>query len=69
MSIADIPFEEFTKADKIALMEKLWDELSEDGPPAWHADVLASRAEEWERRDEVSEDWDTARAKLGSRGK
>jgi hypothetical protein len=69
VSIADIPLEEFTKADKIALMEKLWGDLSEDGPPAWHEEVLASRAGEWEFRHEVGEDWDLVRANLGSRGK
>jgi hypothetical protein len=69
VSIADIPLEELTKADKIALMEKLWGDLSDDGPPAWHEEVLSSRSQEWELRHEVSRDWDEVRAKLGSRRK
>ena len=69
MSIADIPLEELSKADKIALMEKLWGELAADGPPAWHGEVLASRSAEWEQRHEVSRDWDEVKANLGSRRK
>jgi hypothetical protein len=38
---------EMTKAEKLALMELLWEDLSrtpEDIPtPAWHAEVLAER--------------------------
>ena len=69
MTIADIPTDQLSTADKIALMERLWGELSHAEPPAWHDEALAARAEEWTRRHEVSEDWNDVRTKLGSRRK
>ena len=45
--IPELPLSEMTTADKLAVMELLWDDLSrtpEDIPsPAWHAEVLAER--------------------------
>jgi len=42
-----LPLNEMTTADKLALMELLWDDLcrtAEDLPsPAWHGEVLAAR--------------------------
>ena len=42
-----LPLNEMTTADKLALMELLWDDLSrtpEQVPvPAWHGEVLAER--------------------------
>ena len=42
-----LPLKEMTTADKLAVMELLWDDLSqspEEMPsPAWHAEVLAER--------------------------
>ena len=42
-----LPLREMTTADKLALMELLWDDLcrtAEDLPsPAWHGEVLAAR--------------------------
>ena len=71
MSIADIPTEKLSRPDKIALMEKLWSELSaepdQSNPPAWHEEILAARADEWEKRREISEDWETAKETLRPR--
>ncbi len=43
----DIPLEGMAVSDKLALMERLWDDLSrcpENVPsPEWHGDVLAER--------------------------
>jgi len=64
-----ISTDQLPNAEKIALMEKLWSELSPEEPPAWHHDVLASRTEEWERRNEDGQDWDIVRTNLGSRRK
>ena len=65
-----LPFDEMTLADKLAVMESLWDNLSRcpaDLPsPDWHREVLG------ERKDLVSEgklkflDWETAFAELRS---
>jgi hypothetical protein len=45
-----LPLNEMTTADKLAVMELLWDDLSrtaEDIPtPAWHGEVLADRQRE-----------------------
>jgi hypothetical protein len=45
-----LPLNEMTVADKLAIMELIWDDLSrtaEDIPtPAWHGEVLADRQRE-----------------------
>jgi hypothetical protein len=45
--IPALPLNEMTTAEKLAVMELLWDDLSrtpEEIPsPAWHAEVLAER--------------------------
>ncbi len=42
-----IPIEKFTVAEKLLLMERLWEDLSKQpsnvAPPEWHGDVLAAR--------------------------
>jgi hypothetical protein len=52
MNIA-LPLNEMTTADKLALMELLWDDLcrtAEDLPsPAWHGEVLAAREKQLQR--------------------
>jgi hypothetical protein len=44
-----LPLNEMSQADKLRVMEELWDDLchsSEGVPsPAWHGDVLAARVE------------------------
>lgn len=67
MTAAEVPTQQLAKAEKIALMERLWGELSADttlNPPTWHAQVLASRTAEWEARAEVSENWGEAKKSL-----
>ena len=70
MSIAEVSTRELSRPDKIALMERLWGELSSDEelsqPPDWHAAVIESRVDEWERRKEVGEDWDELKKVLRS---
>jgi putative addiction module component (TIGR02574 family) len=45
-----IPLEQMTKLEKIAVMEKLWDDLCRDAKsipsPAWHRDILEEREKE-----------------------
>jgi putative addiction module component (TIGR02574 family) len=42
-----LPLDKMTNLDKIALMEKLWDDLCQDPEaiqsPDWHKDVLEAR--------------------------
>jgi hypothetical protein len=68
--VEEVVFEtrNLTNLQRIALMERLWEELSaEDSamePPAWHQEVLDSREEEWKNRDANSETIDEAWASL-----
>ncbi len=45
-----LPLDKMTKLDKIAVMEKLWDDLCRDPEsipsPTWHKDVLEAREKE-----------------------
>ena len=45
-----LPLDKMTISDKIAMMEKLWDDLCRDPEsipsPAWHQDVLEAREKE-----------------------
>ena len=67
----DISLDKMTVAEKLALMERLWADLSrqpEDVPsPQWHGDVLAQRmaAVRDGRTDFV--DWDDAKRRLRER--
>ena len=67
----DISLEKMTVAEKLALMERLWDDLSrrpENVPsPEWHGDVLARRmaAVRDGHTDFVS--WDDAKRRLRER--
>lgn len=48
-------------------MERLWQDLAaspELEPPAWHEQVLRERNEEWNKRDQVSQDWSEAKEEL-----
>ena len=45
-----LPLDKMTNLDKIAMMEKIWDDLCRDPEsipsPAWHQDVLTARETE-----------------------
>jgi putative addiction module component (TIGR02574 family) len=49
MDIA-LPLDKMTNSDKIAMMEKIWDDLCQNPEsipsPTWHQDVLAAREKE-----------------------
>ncbi|MFN5103589.1 MAG: addiction module protein [Burkholderiaceae bacterium] len=71
--VTSIPIESLTVAEKLLLMERLWEELSKHpsnvAPPDWHGDVLASRlAAVKEGRTEFV-DWDAAKERLRNRFK
>ncbi len=58
---------QLTSTEKIALMERLWHDLSASPdlePPEWHESVLREREKEWEKRDQVSQDWSEAKEEL-----
>ena len=67
----DISLEKLTVPEKLALMERLWDDLSrrpDDVPsPDWHGDVLAERiAAVRDGRTEFVR-WDDAKRRLRER--
>lgn len=69
--VTTIPIESFTVAEKLLLMERLWEDLSKQpsnvAPPDWHGDVLAARmAAVKEGRTEFA-DWDAAKERLRNR--
>ena len=68
---ADLAIESMTLTEKLALMERLWSDLSrrpEEIPsPKWHGEVLAERiAAVREGRTEFV-DWDAAKKRLRDR--
>ena len=58
---------QLSPTEKIALMERLWQDLSSSPdlePPARHEDILREREQEWEQRDQASQDWTEAKEEL-----
>lgn len=56
-----------SSTEKIALMERLWQDLTASPdlePPGWHEAVLNERENEWKMRDQVSQDWSEAKEEL-----
>ena len=68
---SDVPLESMSVAEKLALMERLWEDLSrrpEDVPsPKWHGDVLAERIAAVRDGRATFADWDEAKRRLRDR--
>ena len=69
MSVATtLPLSEMTHADKLRVMEELWDDLcrSPEGvtSPAWHGEVLAARAERVAKGEAKFHDWTEVKERL-----
>ncbi len=62
---------EMSPNEKLALMERLWDSMSDSGeltePPPWHFDELSKRENEWKDRQRCSQDWETAKDEIRSK--
>ena len=71
MSISDYPIEKLTLVEKLALMERLWADLSsrpdEVAPPEWHGDVLDKRREAIRKGEMKLVPWEEAKARLKQR--
>ncbi|MFM7115849.1 MAG: addiction module protein [Planctomycetota bacterium] len=70
-NVTSIPIESFSVAEKLLLMERLWEDLSRQpsnvASPDWHGDVLAARlAAVKEGRTEFV-DWNAAKERLRNR--
>jgi putative addiction module component (TIGR02574 family) len=67
----DFSIEHMSTSEKLALMERLWDDLSrrpEDVPsPQWHGDVLAERIAAVRDGRTSFVDWDEAKRRLRER--
>lgn len=70
-NVTSIPIESFSVAEKLLLMERLWENLSRQpsnvAPSDWHGDVLAARltAVREGRTEFVA--WDAAKERLRNR--
>jgi hypothetical protein len=72
MNTADsVPLENFSIAEKLVLMERLWSELSrcpENVPsPLWHGDILAERLAAVQAGTASFVDWEEAKQRLRER--
>lgn len=67
----DISLDSMTTAEKLRLLERLWDDLSrrpEEVPsPAWHGTVLADRIAAVREGRTAFIDWEDARQRLRAR--
>lgn len=70
-NVTTIPIESFTVAEKLLLMERLWEDLSKQpsnvAPPDWHGDVLAARLTAVREGRTEFVDWATAKERLRNR--
>ena len=70
-NVTAIPIESFTVAEKLLLMERLWEDLSKQPskvePPEWHGDVLAARLAAVKEGGTEFVDWDAAKERLRNR--
>lgn len=67
----DVPLEKTTVAEKLELLERLWEDLARrphDVPsPDWHGDVLAARIKAVREGRTSFEDWDVVKRRLQAR--
>lgn len=67
-SATTLPLSEMSHAEKLRLMEELWDDLchAPEGvsSPAWHGEVLAAREERVARGESRFLDWEEVEEQL-----
>jgi putative addiction module component (TIGR02574 family) len=68
----DLSVESLSTPEKLALMERLWESLSQRPPdvpsPAWHGSVLAERIAAVREGRTSFVDWEDAKKRLQARG-
>ena len=68
-----LPLDKMTREEKLRIMEELWVDLSRDESkfesPAWHADVLRERVEEFKSGKEAFLDWEEVKKQLRNKKK
>ena len=70
--MSDLDVAELPVAEKLRMMESLWDSLSHDVDgeaviPTWHQTVLAERANRIDSGQESSSPWEEAKRRLRQR--
>lgn len=67
----DVPLNQMSFAEKLQLMEALWDDLSrtptELESPEWHKDVLEECRRRAESGEEAFADWEAAKKRIRER--
>ena len=68
MAKIELPLSEFTYAEKLDLLEKIWDDLSRDETafesPAWHENILNERREAFSSGKVQHSDWAEAKERI-----
>ena len=68
MERVNLPLSEMTVAEKLDLIEAIWDDVTKDEqslePPSWHADVLRDRQKALEAGKAKVCDWDEAKQRI-----
>jgi hypothetical protein len=68
MKKIDLPLSQLSLAQKLALMETLWADLTRDEKtlksPAWHGTVLKDREETFAAGKETASDWEQAKKRI-----
>lgn len=64
----ELPLKQMSVREKLAAMEKLWEDLSRNAEiiesPAWHGEVLEDRQKRVAEGKARYADWETAKAKI-----
>ena len=68
MKTIDIPLSKLTFAQKLNLMEALWDDITQDenhlDSPDWHCDVLKDREKAVKTSNAAFLDWESAKERI-----
>jgi len=68
MKKIDLPLSQFTQAQKLDLMESIWDDLTRDEKtlesPAWHEAVLKDREKALAEGKATASDWEEAKDRI-----
>ncbi|MFQ5456135.1 MAG: addiction module protein [Nitrospirota bacterium] len=68
MERINLPLSQFTQAQKLDLMESIWDDLSRDEKtfesPAWHEAVLKDREQALAEGKATVSNWDEAKDRI-----
>ncbi len=68
MERMNLPLSEMTVAEKLDLIEAIWDDVTKEAqslePPSWHADILRDRQKALEAGRAKACDWEEAKQRI-----